>query len=57
MLEILQCALVLFIDNTNMITDREKVRKQIQQIINIYDKLYGTTGGYIEEKKSTYYAW
>ena len=56
-LEILQCTLVLFVDDADMIIDREKARKQMQQIINIYDKLYGATGGYIEDKKSTYYAW
>jgi len=57
MLEILQCALVSFVDNTDMMTDREKARKQMQKIINIYNKLYGATGGYIEDKKFTYYAW
>lgn len=56
-LEELQCALITYVDDTDMMTDGEKARLQMQKIIDIYDRLYGATGGYIEDGKSTYYAW
>jgi len=36
---------VLFIDDTNLVIDRKEAEARMQQIINIYNKLYIAIGG------------
>ena len=38
-------------------TDRVNATEQIMEILRIYDKYYGATGGHIEVSKTTFYSW
>ena len=51
-----QSVSVLFVDDTNLITDRKEVEARMQQIINMYNKLYIAIGGRIKSTKTKYYS-
>ena len=48
---------VLFVNDTDLFSDGDKVKEKMQSILNIYNKYHKATGGEIEEKKTTYYSW
>ena len=39
---------MLFINDVDLVTDVSNTKLKMWQIINIYNKLYGAIGGYIE---------
>ena len=46
-----------FVDDTDLITEGLNAFQLIQQILDMYNRLYGATGGYVQEDKTTYFAW
>ena len=48
---------VLFVDDADMITEGKEAEEKMQRILEIYNRLYTATGGYIENKKCKYFAW
>jgi len=49
--------LVLFVDNTNLMTDGQNSEHKMQEIMSMCDQYYGATGDTIETNKTTYFAW
>ena len=43
---------VLFVDEANMIEEGDEAEENMQEILEIYNRLYSATGEYIENKKS-----
>ena len=52
-----QCVAVAFVDDTDFMTDGENATQQMQEILQIYDRYYGATGGHIEVAKTIFYSW
>ena len=52
-----QTAAVLFIDDTDIITESKDAQTKMQEILKICNNLYSVTGGHIEEKKCKYFTW
>ena len=52
-----QTVAILFVDDADLMTKGKNDVMKMQKILNIYDKLFGTTNRLIETDKSTYYAW
>ena len=50
-----QCVSVLFVDDTDLITEGENAESKMQEIINIYKSLHAATGGKIEGEKTKFY--
>ena len=48
---------VLFIDDTDMISEGDTAREKMQKMLEIYNRLYLATRRYIEDKKCKYFAW
>ena len=55
--EIIQCAAIAFVDDTDFMTDGEEAQSQMQEMLNICNRLHGDTSGQIEETKITYHSW
>ena len=55
--EVTQKASVAFVDDNDMVTDGENVEENMKIITTEYNNLHATTGGYIEEEKSKFYAY
>jgi len=55
--EMEQCISVSFVNDNDLVIDRENAEEKIQEIIDIYETLHIVTGGKIEGKKTKYYAW
>ena len=48
---------VMFVDDADMVSEGENAEANMQRILEIYNKLYSATGGYIEDKKCKYFSW
>ena len=48
---------VLFVDDTDLITNGEQDIVKMQKILSMYDKLFRATNGLIEIEKSIFFAW
>ena len=55
--EIIQCAAIVFADDTDFMTDEKEAQRQMQQMLDIYNRLHRATGGQIEETKITFQSW
>jgi len=55
--EILQCIAMAFVDDTDLMTEVSNAFQLMQQILDMYNRLYGAIGGYVQEDKTTYFAW
>ena len=52
--------MVIFVDDADLASNgksKEIMTKNMQEMLNLYDLLYGATGGVIESEKSKYYTW
>ena len=47
---------VLFVDDADMIAEGDEAEEEMQLMLEIYNRLYSATGGYIENKKCKYFA-
>ena len=47
---------VSFIDDANLVSNGKEAESKMQQILNRYNRLYGTIGGYIEYEKMIYFS-
>ena len=46
---------VLFVDDADMIEEGDEAEENMQEMLEIYNRLYSATGGYIENKKCKYF--
>ena len=53
----LQCVAVAFADDTDLMTEGEEAFKLMQRTLSMHNRLHGATGGYVQEDKTTYFAW
>ena len=53
----IQVLAVGFIDDIDFNSDSENMQQKIQSILDIYARLYESTGGYIEHSKTLFYSW
>ena len=47
---------VAFIDDTDIINNKEIAQQKMQQILDTYNEFYTTAGGFIECKKTKFYS-
>ena len=55
--ESIQKVFIAFVDDNDMVTDREDAEENINVIVTEYNDLHTVIGGYIEEEKSKFYAY
>ena len=48
---------VAYVDDNDLMMNRKEVNNKMQLLLNVYNKLYRVTGGYIEDQKTNYYRW
>ena len=48
---------IAFVDDTDLVVEGENVEEKMNMMLNIYNKLYAATGGFIEVNKCNYFAW
>ena len=48
---------ILFVDNTDLVTDRINAERKMQFIINKYIRLYEAIGGKVSNEKTIYCSW
>ena len=56
-MKLVQIVAVAFVDDIDLIIDREDAEYKMQLMLIIYNDLYLATGGYIEDEKCKFFAW
>ena len=51
------CSSISFVDDADLVVDRDNATEEMQLMLNLYDTLHTATGGKIQEEKSKYFSW
>lgn len=53
----IQCVAIAFADDTDFMTEGEDAQTQMQEILDVHNRMCASAGGQIEEVKTSFYAW